>query len=62
MSEGLVDWEQPLLAIAARIAIGLNLFKIIADENRPITSKELAHRSGGEELLIGTTFQPTSKT
>lgn len=48
--------EQPFLAIAARIAIGMDLFRIISVRDGPITSKELASSSGGEELLIGTTL------
>lgn len=44
---------QPFLAIAARIAIGLNLFRHIADSEGPVDSKTLASLSNGEELLIG---------
>ncbi|KAK6949473.1 hypothetical protein Daesc_009554 [Daldinia eschscholtzii] len=42
----------PFITIAARISIGLGLFKLIANHNGPVTSKELALLSGGEELLI----------
>ncbi|KAM3513148.1 hypothetical protein MY11210_003173 [Beauveria gryllotalpidicola] len=49
---------KPCITIAARIAIGMGLFKLIADHNGPISSKELAEKSGGEELLIIRTLRP----
>lgn len=52
MEPGLTK-AQPFLAIAARIAIGMNLFKHIADSEGPVDSKTLASLSNGEELLIG---------
>ncbi|KAF1738162.1 Demethylsterigmatocystin 6-O-methyltransferase [Beauveria bassiana] len=48
----------PFITVAARIAIGMGLFKLIADNNGPISSKELAEKSGGEELLIIRTLRP----
>lgn len=46
---------QPFLAMAARVADGLDLFKHTASSKGPITSGELAALSGGEELLISMT-------
>ncbi|CAJ2504618.1 Uu.00g120120.m01.CDS01 [Anthostomella pinea] len=48
----------PFVAIAARIAVDLDLFKIIANHGSAITSKELESQSGGEELLIIRTLRP----
>lgn len=45
---------QPFITVSARIAINLNLFKFIAGSDGPITSQQLAAKSGGEELLIST--------
>ncbi|KAI1455340.1 putative O-methyltransferase [Annulohypoxylon moriforme] len=42
----------PLVSIAARIAINLDLFKCIVNQGKPVTSQALAILSGGEELLI----------
>ncbi|KAI0410007.1 putative O-methyltransferase [Xylaria palmicola] len=44
----------PFVAIAARVAVQLDLFKHIASYGKPVTSDELASLSGGEELLIAT--------
>lgn len=44
--------SQPFITVAARIAIGMGLFKLIADNQGPISSKDLAEKSSGEELLI----------
>ena len=44
--------SQPFITVAARIAIGMGLFKLIVDNDGPISSKKLAEESGGEELLI----------
>ncbi|KAI1116311.1 putative O-methyltransferase [Nemania sp. NC0429] len=48
----------PLITTAARIAVQLNLFKYITDNNGPITLKELAIASGAEELLIVRMLRP----
>ncbi|KAI1486916.1 sterigmatocystin 8-O-methyltransferase [Biscogniauxia mediterranea] len=48
----------PFVAVAARIAVDLNLFKLIVDHGSPITSVELATLSGGEELLIVRILRP----
>ncbi|KAM0814060.1 putative O-methyltransferase domain-containing protein [Seiridium cardinale] len=48
----------PLLAVAARIALNLNLFKHIVDHNEPVSSGALAALSGGEELLIIRVLRP----
>lgn len=42
----------PFIAVAARIAIDLGLFKLIANQGNALSSNELAMLSGGEELLI----------
>jgi hypothetical protein len=42
----------PFLPIAARISVDLHLFELIVEHGGPITSDELADKSGGEELLI----------
>ncbi|KAI0411727.1 sterigmatocystin 8-O-methyltransferase [Xylaria grammica] len=42
----------PFTPIAVKIAIEMNLIKLIVDHNGAITSDELAERSNGEELLI----------
>ncbi|OAA46423.1 O-methyltransferase, family 2 [Cordyceps fumosorosea ARSEF 2679] len=48
----------PFVTVAARIAIGMGLFKLIANNNAPISSKQLAERSGSEEMLIIRTLRP----
>ncbi|KAJ4152839.1 hypothetical protein LMH87_009359 [Akanthomyces muscarius] len=48
----------PFITVAARIAIGMGLFKLIADNQGPISSKDLAEKSSGEELLIIRTLRP----
>ncbi|KAI0839341.1 sterigmatocystin 8-O-methyltransferase [Hypoxylon sp. FL0890] len=48
----------PFIAIAARIAVNLDLFKRILLHNGPITSQELASQSGAEELLIVRILRP----
>ncbi|TQV91602.1 sterigmatocystin 8-O-methyltransferase [Cordyceps javanica] len=48
----------PFVTVAARIAIGMGLFKLIADSDGPISSKQLAEKSGSEELLIIRTLRP----
>jgi len=53
-----IDKPKPFLSFAARIADGLNLFKHIVDRGCPISSKELASVSQGEELLIGINGTP----
>ncbi|KAI0480021.1 putative O-methyltransferase [Xylaria cf. heliscus] len=50
----------PFIAIAARVAVQLDLFKHIASHNEPITSDKLASLSGGEELLIIRVLRPMS--
>ncbi|KAI5921763.1 sterigmatocystin 8-O-methyltransferase [Camillea tinctor] len=52
----------PFIVIAARISIDLNLFTLIVNRNGPITSKELAELSGGEELLIIQILRPLAST
>ncbi|KAK5994190.1 O-methyltransferase asqD [Cladobotryum mycophilum] len=52
----------PFISVAARIAVDLGLFKHIANHGSPITSKELAKLSGGEELLIIRILRPLSST
>ncbi|KAI1392403.1 putative O-methyltransferase [Hypoxylon trugodes] len=42
----------PFRSMAARIAVDLDLFKLVVSHDDGITSKELASLSGGEELLI----------
>ncbi|KAI1826737.1 putative O-methyltransferase [Xylaria intraflava] len=54
--------HSPLFAVAARIAIHLNLFKHISNSSVPITSDELASLSGGEELLIVRLLRPLAAT
>ena len=39
--------------MAARIAIDLNLFALIANAGAPIETEALANKSGGDGLLIG---------
>jgi hypothetical protein len=48
-----VKQTQPSTYICARVAIDLKLFDIIADAKRPISSAELASKTGGEEQLLG---------
>ncbi|KAI1139528.1 sterigmatocystin 8-O-methyltransferase [Hypoxylon sp. FL0543] len=48
----------PFIAIAARIAVNLDLFRRILLHDGPITSQELAAQSGGEELLIVRILRP----
>jgi hypothetical protein len=43
---------QPLITLAVRLAIDLDIFRLVADYIEPLTSEELASLSGGEELLI----------
>ncbi|OAA52903.1 sterigmatocystin 8-O-methyltransferase [Cordyceps fumosorosea ARSEF 2679] len=45
----------PFITVAARIAIGMGLFQLIANNTGPISSKELAEKSGAEEFLISNT-------
>ncbi|KAI1375689.1 putative O-methyltransferase [Hypoxylon crocopeplum] len=52
----------PFVTVAARIAVGLDLFRLIANHETAITSKELASLSGGEELLIVRTLRPLAST
>lgn len=53
LGDALIDSRQPFLSFAARIADGLNLFKLILDHEGPISSYKLASISEGDELLIG---------
>jgi hypothetical protein len=39
--------------MCARVAIDLKLFDIIADAKRPISSADLASKTGAEEQLLG---------
>ncbi|TRX92124.1 hypothetical protein FHL15_006991 [Xylaria flabelliformis] len=50
----------PLVSVAARIAVDLELFKHILSANAPIDSKELSSLSGGEELFIIRVLRPLS--
>ncbi|KAI1733692.1 putative O-methyltransferase [Xylaria scruposa] len=50
----------PLVAVAARIAVELGLFKHISSTKAPINSKELSLLSGGEELFIIRILRPLS--
>lgn len=43
-----------MIAVAARVAINLNIFRHLVELRRPVTSQELASLSGAEELLIST--------
>ncbi|KAI1212409.1 putative O-methyltransferase [Annulohypoxylon truncatum] len=52
----------PFIAIAARIAVNLDLFKLIVSHGGPITSQQLATLSGGEELLIIRALRPMAAT
>ncbi|KAI1417113.1 putative O-methyltransferase [Hypoxylon sp. FL1857] len=48
----------PFLAIAARIAVHLGLFRHIVNHDGAVTSEQLALLSGGEELLIVRVLRP----
>ncbi|KAI0152043.1 putative O-methyltransferase [Hypoxylon sp. NC0597] len=48
----------PFLAIAARIAVNMGLFRLIVDHGDGVTSEQLALLSGGEELLIVRILRP----
>ncbi|KAI1386837.1 putative O-methyltransferase [Hypoxylon trugodes] len=50
----------PFITIAARIAVGLGLFKHVVNYGDAVTSEELASLSGGEELLIIRVLRPLS--
>ncbi|KAI0852879.1 putative O-methyltransferase [Daldinia vernicosa] len=50
----------PFLSASAKIAVDLNIFKLIADHGGPITSKELAALSGADEILIVRILRPMS--
>ncbi|KID91474.1 sterigmatocystin 8-O-methyltransferase [Metarhizium guizhouense ARSEF 977] len=50
----------PLITVAARVAINLRLFELIASATGPVTSTQLASESGGEELLIIRILRPLS--
>ncbi|KAI0184955.1 sterigmatocystin 8-O-methyltransferase [Xylaria flabelliformis] len=50
----------PLVSVAARIAVDLELFKHISSTKAPINSKELSSLSGGEELFIIRILRPLS--
>ncbi|KAI1505681.1 sterigmatocystin 8-O-methyltransferase [Biscogniauxia marginata] len=52
----------PVVAVAARIAVDLHLFKLIVDHGGPVSSKELATLSRGEELLIVRILRPLAST
>lgn len=43
-----------MIAVAARVAINLNIFRHLVELRRPVTSQELASLSSAEELLIST--------
>jgi hypothetical protein len=44
--------------MCARVAIDLKLFNIIADSKEPISSAELATKTGAEEQLLGKFTKP----
>lgn len=44
-----------MIAVAARVAIDLKIFRHLVELRRPVTSQELASLSSAEELLISTT-------
>ncbi|KAI1650364.1 putative O-methyltransferase [Daldinia loculata] len=50
----------PFLSVSAKIAVDLNIFKLIADHDGPITSKELAALSGADEILLVRILRPMS--
>ncbi|KAH7303845.1 sterigmatocystin 8-O-methyltransferase [Stachybotrys elegans] len=50
----------PFIAVAARIAVNLGLFKIISEHEGSIDSKQLSALSGAEELLIIRILRPLS--
>ncbi|KAI1073721.1 putative O-methyltransferase [Whalleya microplaca] len=52
----------PFIAVDARIAVNLDLFKCILNHDGPITSQKLASLSGGEELLIIRVLRPLAAT
>ncbi|KAI0818265.1 putative O-methyltransferase [Xylaria sp. FL0064] len=52
----------PLVGMAARVAVQLNLFQLVASNHGTITSTELASLSGGEELLIVRVLRPIAAT
>ncbi|KAK6223280.1 hypothetical protein LQW54_000397 [Pestalotiopsis sp. IQ-011] len=45
----------PFISVAARVAVDLGLFKLISQNDGPISSKDLEAKSGVEELLISRT-------
>ncbi|CAG9998313.1 unnamed protein product [Clonostachys byssicola] len=50
----------PFITISARIAVNLGIFELLARSDGPMTSKELASKSTGEELLIIRILRPLS--
>jgi hypothetical protein len=44
--------------MCARVAIDLKLFNLIADSKEPISSAELATKTGAEEQLLGMSTKP----
>ncbi|KAI1352909.1 putative O-methyltransferase [Xylaria sp. FL0043] len=52
----------PFVAIAARVAVQLDLFEHISNSNQGVRSDELASLSGGEELLIVRILRPLAAT
>ncbi|KAI1121727.1 putative O-methyltransferase [Nemania abortiva] len=52
----------PIITVAARVAIDLELFKHISSTEAPIDSKRLSWLTGGEELLIIRILRPLSST
>ncbi|OTA56458.1 S-adenosyl-L-methionine-dependent methyltransferase [Hypoxylon sp. EC38] len=48
----------PFLAIAARIAVNLGLFRLIANRDDAVTSEQLALLSGGEEFALVRILRP----
>ncbi|GAM38978.1 hypothetical protein TCE0_034f10141 [Talaromyces pinophilus] len=51
----------PMIAVAARVAVDLNLFRHVVTEG-PVTSARLAELCGAEELLIIRIMRPLSAT
>ncbi|OTB15976.1 hypothetical protein K445DRAFT_59919 [Daldinia sp. EC12] len=48
----------PFISVAAKIAVDLNLFKLILEHDGPITSKELAALTGADEVFIVRILRP----
>ncbi|KAH9905815.1 putative O-methyltransferase [Xylariomycetidae sp. FL2044] len=52
----------PFISVAARVAVNLGLFNLIANHEGPVNADELASSSGGEALLIVRILRPLAST